>query len=86
MHSYPTPCLPPPPPETRPHPTGRLLDADLHTLENIHHAMVYLWLKNGWEFWSYPLRFDSRYMYAYLWRGNCWHFARVPLTLIRSYH
>lgn len=72
-------------PNNIPEDTSKLISDDIHTIKNIRHHIIFIWLENGERFWFYPVYFGKRYIYGYRWTGAEWVYSSVLINGIESY-
>lgn len=72
--------------KNRPRLDHALKQSDLYTIRNLNSVVIYIWLKNGKNFWYYISHYSENYLVGYVLRQNNWLRQRIHYNLILAYY
>lgn len=81
------PDIPPSPaPRVVPKYCSVLKNPEADTLKQYLKMYIYIWTKNDYAFWMYPIEFYDDSIYGYIWTGDAWEPARIYYNNIDSFY
>ena len=85
-HNHPQPGMKPPTaPPVRIPPRNNLPGIELYTITNCLYNATYIWLKNGREFWFYPVYAGRTTISGFRWSGGGWVYYGFSVYSIEAF-
>lgn len=82
MHKYPASL----PPNMTPKKSHGIKITSGNQIKRIVYTVNYIWLKDNFSYWMYPLTFTNEQISVYIWKDDRWILSNIHRDMILAYY